>query len=541
MRFRLLAALAALTLTTGIASAQPKDAGPTVEVRLRSVNDLVDKFEYVAGLAGKEDAVKQVRELIKVLSADGKGIEGIDPKQPMGAYVTFAKEVENSPIVVMVPIADKDQFITALKARLDVDAKKADGGTYAVPIQLPQGAKLDLHVRFANGYLYASPKAQDLDVKALVTPKAFFANDDGAVASLRVHLDRIPADLKTFVMGQIELGINTERKKNADTESAAEKRLKNLVFDALLAGFKGLTDDGKELSVKIFADPKTDDLTAEVALTAKSGSATAKNFAALGNKTSLPAGIVASANPVARANVKVAITDGMKKEYAAAIDDLLAEALKKAPADQEQLVKQLIDAVSPTLKAGELDVAASLTGPNAKGHYNAMAAFTVAEGKKIEQLVKDVSVFLGGEADFKFDEAKVDNFNLHKIDVKRNSDALEKAFGTSHVWLAVSDKCIVVSFEPDGATIKAALKAKPAKVAVASFDVSVAKLIPMLQPDLKPDELKALLKDAFGDGNPAGKDTIRVSIEGGDKLSIKLNVKGKALRAFAGAELLKGK
>ncbi len=541
MRFRLFAALAALTLTTGFASAQPKDAGPTVEVRLRSVNDLVDKFEYVAGLAGKDDAVKQVRELIKVLSADGKGIEGIDPKQPIGAYVTLAKDVENSPIVVMIPIADKDQFINALKARLDVDAKKADDGTYAVPLQLPQGAKFDLRVRFANGYLYASPKAQDLDVKALITPKVFFAQDDGAVASLKVHIDRIPADLKTFVMGQLELGINTERKKNADTESAAEKRFKNLVFDALLAGFKGLTDDGKELSVKLFADAKTDEISAEVALTAKSGSATAKNFAALGSKTSVPAGIVASANPVARANVKITITDGMKKEYAAAIDDLLADVLKKAPADQEQLVKQLIDAVGPTLKAGELDIAASLTGPNAKGHYGVMAAFTVAEGKKIEQLVKDVSVFAGGAADFTFDSAKVGDFNLHKIDVKQNSDALEKLFGTSIVWLAVSDKCIAISIEADGATIKKALAAKAIKVSVASFDVSVAKLIPMMQPDLKPDELKALLKDAFGEGSPAGKDTIGVSVEGGDKLSIKFKVKGKALRAFAGLDLLKGK
>lgn len=537
MRFRSLVALAALALTTGVASAQPKDAGPTVELRLRSVNDLVDKFEYVAGLAGKEDAVKQVRELIKVLSADGKGIEGIDPKQPMGAYLTLAKEVESSPFVVMIPIADKDQFVNALKARFDLTAEKGDDGTYKVPVQFVG----ELHMRFTNGYLYASPKVKDLDAKALVTPKAFFANDDGAVASLKVHIDRVPADLRTFVLGQLELGVNTERKKNADNESAAEKRLKNLVFDGVLAAFKGLTEDGKELSVKLFADAKTDDLTAEIALTAKSGTATAKNFAALGTKTSLPAGIVASANPVARANVKIAITEGMKKEYAAAVDDLLAEALKKAPADQEQLVKQLIDAVSPTLKAGELDVAATLTGPNAKGHYSAMAAFTVAEGKKIEQLVKDVSVFLGGEAEFKFDEAKVGDFNLHKIDVKRNSDGLEKVFGTSHVWLAVSDKCIAVSFEPEGTNLKAALKAKPAKVAVASFDVSVAKLIPMLQPDLKPDELKALLKDAFGDGNPAGKDTLRVSIEGGEKLSIKLNMKGKALRVFAGAELLKGK
>src|SRR5436305_5919976 len=172
MRYRLLAAVATTLLATGLASAQP--AEPTVEVRLRSVNDLVDKFEYVAGLAGKEDAVKQVRELIKVLSADGKGIEGIDPKKPMGAYATLAKEVETSPFVVMIPIADEDQFLKALKNRLDVTPEKGDDGTLKVAVPILN----ELHLRFTGGYLYVSQKAKDLDAKALVTPKAFFAKDD---------------------------------------------------------------------------------------------------------------------------------------------------------------------------------------------------------------------------------------------------------------------------------------------------------------------------------------------------------------------------
>ncbi|HEY1189130.1 MAG TPA: hypothetical protein VGE74_15860, partial [Gemmata sp.] len=101
MRFRWLAALAVAALSTGLASAQPKAVEPTVEVRLRSVNDLVDKFEYVAGLAGKEDAAAQVRELIKALSADKKGIEGIDPKKPFGAYAVLEKDVATSPFVIM--------------------------------------------------------------------------------------------------------------------------------------------------------------------------------------------------------------------------------------------------------------------------------------------------------------------------------------------------------------------------------------------------------------------------------------------------------
>src|SRR5437016_4189912 len=100
MRFRWPAACAALFLTSGLAPAQPK--APTVEVRLRSVNDLVDRFEFVAGLAGKEDAVKQVRELIKALGADGKGVEGIDPKKPIGAYAILEKDIATSPFVILV-------------------------------------------------------------------------------------------------------------------------------------------------------------------------------------------------------------------------------------------------------------------------------------------------------------------------------------------------------------------------------------------------------------------------------------------------------
>lgn len=541
MRFRFLAAVAALFLTCGLASAQP-NAGPTVEVRLRSVNDLVDKFEYVAGLAGKEDAVRQVRELIKVLSADGKGIEGIDPKKPIGVYATLAKEIETSPFVVMLPIADEEQFLKAIKTRLDVTPEKGDNGTLKVAVPIIN----ELHLRFTNGYLYVSQKAKDLDEKTLLTPKAYFAKDDGAILSVLVHLDRIPADLRTFVLGQFELGVNEERKKNADNETAAEKKLKNLVFDSIIGGVKGLSDDGKDLSVKLFADPKTDEISAEVTLTAKNGSATAKNFASLGSKSSLPAGIVAAAgNPVARGNVKIAITDGMKKEYATAIDGLLAELVKKAPPDQEEVAKSVVAAIGPSLKAGELDAAAGLLGPDSKGRYQLIGAVGVKDGKGIEKLLKDLvkqfGQFIENEVTFKFDVETVGDFNLHRIDLKNTEAKFDKIFGTGTIWLATSDKHIAFSIEPDGASIRKGLKAKAASVPVVSVDVAVAKLLPLVQPDLKPDELKALLKDAFGDGPTTGKDTINVTIEGGDKLTMKLKVKGKAIRLGASLDLLKGK
>jgi hypothetical protein len=538
MRFRWLAALATIFLTGGLASAQPKDAGPTIELRLRSVNDLLDRFEYVAGLAGKGDDAKNARQFLQAITVEGKGIQGIDPKKPVGAYATLVKEVESSPFVILVPIADQDQFLAALKTHLDVTPEKNDDGTLKAAIPIVN----ELHLRFASGYLYVSPKAKDLDPKAMPKPEAYFAKDDGSAASLVVHIDRIPAELRTFVLGQFELGVNEERKKNAEKESAAEKRLKNLLFDHVVGGAKALAEDGKDLGVRLFIDLKTEELSAEVTLTAKPGSGLAKNFAALEWRKSLSAGIVASASgPVARGSVKLAVADGMKKEYTAAIDAILAEVVKKAGPGEQPVVQQLVDAVGPTLKAGELDAAAALTGPDAKGHYQLLAAAGVTDGKKVEKFAKDVSAMVAGAADFAFDVDKVGDYRLHRIDVNAADEKFEKLFGTKSIWLAVSDKQVAVSIEPEGKTIRKALEAKPAAAPVAAIDASAAKLLPLIRPDLKPDELKALLKDAFGDGGPDGKDRATLLITGGQQLTAKVRISGKAVRLSAGLDLLKGK
>jgi len=120
------AAVAVAVILPGQAPAQ-KPAEPTVEVRLRSVNDLLDKAEYIGGLLDKDEPVKQARGLVKQLSAGGKGVEGIDPARPFGVYAVLTRDAVSSPVVVMIPIADQERFLAALKERLGVIPEKADG------------------------------------------------------------------------------------------------------------------------------------------------------------------------------------------------------------------------------------------------------------------------------------------------------------------------------------------------------------------------------------------------------------------------------
>lgn len=539
MRIRLFGALALVLGLSAATTAQPP--APTVEVRVQSVHTLLDKAEYVAGLGGKEDVVQAVKQILKSLTTEDKGIEGVDPKRPFGLYVTLANDVIGSPVVAMVPIANQDRFVLMLKERLEITPEKAEGGV--LKVNLPEGAKNPVveavYLKFANDYLYVGRSAKDLDAKQLVDPKAYFAKDDNATASLVVRGDRIPAEVKKFIIGQFEIAAAEERKKQGAGKNAVEKATLDWITDSAAGGLKMFLEDTKELSASIFIEPKSDEMALELALTPKSGSAMAKYIAGLAEAKSLPAGIVATTGSVARGSVRFGLTPDLKKNFHKLLDDGFAEMLKNVGDQEKELVERLVKTVGPTLKAGELDAAAALYGPNAKGHYSVVAAAAIKDGKEIEKFVKDVSVFAGGAADFTFDVEKIGDFSLHKIVIQTVPEDVEKIFGTKTVWLGISNTCVAVSVEPDGTAIRAGLKAKAVAVPVANLEVALAKLLPLAAKELKPDEVKALLKDAFGDGGSSGKDTVSLAVSGGGQLSVKGKVKGKGVRLLLGASLLK--
>jgi len=516
------AAVAAAAMLIGAerAAAQPES---TVEVRLRSVNDLLDKAEYVGGVLGKDEPVKQVRELVKQLSADGKGVEGIDPKRPFGAYAILTQDVANSPVVVMIPVADQERILGALKDRVGIVPEKVDGGALKANVPVLN----EVYMRFANGYLYLARDAKHIEAKALANPKSYFTKDDGAVVSVLVHMDRIPKELKELVLGQLELGVQQELKK--EVGNATEKKIKGLVFDSLVGGTKMVIDDAKDASLKVFIDQKGDNLSLEIALTPKAGTPLAKTIAGLSGKSSLPAGIVTTKDTVARGGVKVELTPDMRKQVGTAIDDLIADVVKQA--GDQATAQKVADALLPTLKSGDLDAAIALTGPDAKGRYGFIAAVAVKDGKGIEGLLKEFAPFIpGNEAEVTFDVEKIGSFALHKVIAKGADEEFERIFGTRNVWLAISDDCIAVSIEPDGTAIKAGLKAKPTAAQVFNVDVALAKALPLFEKKLTPDEIKEVLKDAFGSASPNGKDTLSVSVTGGSKLTLRVNVKGKVIR-----------
>jgi len=385
---------------------------------------------------------------------------------------------------------------------------------------------------------------KSLDPKTIPTPQAFFGKDDGSVGSAVLHMDRIPGDLRKFVIGQLELGIAEQRKNGGFDDNPAKKLGFDLFTENALSGIKSFLEDSKDLSLKVFIDEKTDDMSAELTLTAKSGTTLAKNLGNLSGKTSVPAAIVGSAKDAAvRGSVKAAFPEGVKQDLGKLVDTGIDEILKNVPADAKPIAEKALKTLAPTLKSGELDAAFALNGPNSKGQYSLVAAVGVKQGKDIEKLVKDLAAqfgpMIGDAVKFEFDVEKVGSFSLHKITINALPPDAEQLFGTNKIWVATSDDYVAVSVEPDGAAIKEGLKAKPAQVPVLSADVAFSKLVPLIARNLKPDEIKAMMKDAFPNGDPTGKDTLSITITGGNQLTVKGKLKGAGVRMLLGLEQFK--
>lgn len=515
--------LSALVLAlVGFATATAAEpAKPAIEFRLKSVVDLLPVIEYGADLAGQGNAAEQVTAIIKEVVRQKMGLKGVDLTKPVGGYVIVAENVADSPIVLMVPVASEDAFLGALEDDVHFNPKKEADGTYTLTVP---NFPASLHLRFANGYGYVGFRsAAGVAKDKLLDPKDFFAAKQDAAFALNVFLDRIPADLRKVAYGQIELQLNDAIRATNPAEKALQKFLADRVTDMA----KTALMDGEKLSLTLSADPKADDIALELTLTPKAGTTLAKTLGGWADRPSKAAGLAVNAKGAAAA---VAINFGLPSETKAGLNKLidvaLAEALDKADGAGKVLMKQVADALLPTLRAGEFELGAALLGPNEKGKFGGVVGVRTEGGREIKKLAEALSVLLPESiAKIKFDVEKQGFGSYHTI----TSPALANPkLAADAVQLYTSEELFAATLAPDTAALKAMLAAKPAATPMFHVEASVVKLFRLIK-DVEADKLAKMTEEAFGKPVRDGDDTIKLTVSGGKDFRLKLAAKGRAL------------
>jgi len=538
--FRFLALAAFLTLffvpaaTRAAPTAAPvlaKADGPTFILQVQSVEHLLDNAEYIAGLIGRDDDAKQWLGLARKM-AGPKGIEGVDLKRPFLIYGYLNQELVNSDVVVMIPMADKDSFLGLLKKTLSLEVKEEKDGLFSTEAPNNIGT---VYFRFANDYLYATYLKKD-NVAATKIPKPADVMGKGdSVISIGVRIDRLPEEIKKFALGAIEENLSKGKDQAIPNETPKIKALKDKTIDSVAAGVKAILFEGEQITLNIDVDSKKDELSFDFDLTAKKGSALAKDFADYKARKSVAFGGLATRDAAMVMALNLSMPSSVKNILGPAIDDVVKLGIAMIPNQAQTVLEPLVKALMPTLKSGDLDGSFAFLGPNKGDKYTIVMVGKIAGGKDLEKAIKEIvaknadtipiQMFLELDAD------TIGDTKIHRLKMKDGLDeSTKKIVGESDAWLAFRDDAFLLTFGPDAKdALKKALTSAPAAGPVMKMEFAIGQLIAALSAKEEKATKQAAQK-VFG-ANPTG-DTFAMSVDGGESLHVRIAVKGKVLQFF---------
>jgi hypothetical protein len=505
------------------ANEKPADA-PAVVVRAKSLNALLQNMNLVVRLVGQEDAASQIESLVK--SKIGKnGIEGIDPARPFGAYVRFGKGIDDVKGAILIPMTDEKTFL-ALLDNLDVKYTKDKDGIYTHRAN----KNVDLYFRFANDYLYlTSLNTESIQTKNLPDPAKALALPGDAAFAVVARIDQIPDGAKLIALGQLDDVIEAAKKAAVPNETKAQEEFRSaLLTDAHQFG-KSLIREAAEIRFDLDVSEKTKEMTVNFKVTAKPGSDLAKTIKAMGDLKSPLAGIVKD-NVAFQGGVHLAWPKALHAAVGGLIDEVKENGLKGIQTeDKRKQARRLFDAMMPSAKAGEFQIAAAVVGPQAE-RYTFIAALKLKDGDKLAKTAHDLLTEAINEipADkrdkFKLDFASVGPIKIHKFEIPKDGkiDAfLDNVAGDNQLYVAFRDDALFLAIGKEAlTTLKAAVAKKdslPSQPFL--FDFDVARMATLMA---QTDEQKKLAAKLFP---PGENGRVRLAIDGGTSLTSRLQMR----------------
>lgn len=497
--------------------AQPLWAAPTepaVVVRFASVQSMLEKAKVIAKAAGQEDAAAQFLGIVDAFNGP-KGVEGFDLSRPLGVAVTLTENPTESPILLMLPVADEDAALGLLK-RFKLEAEKNDDGSYVLSVP---GLPFTVYFRFAQKYLVVSlQEAANVDPKRLPKVADFLALPQDATMSMTFHVDRVPESLVDLVLGQVEARI-------ADEPSATAKPGEREGQIMAARGLKQLLQEGAELSLVQTVGEGTGEIAFEAAMSARPGTDLFKSIEALRRPAGDVAGRAGSGDADAlRGGASFAVPALILKLVTDAADKGVAEMrLSKRP--QDKLGLPLVEALLPTLKAGLIDVGGRAYA--ADGGVSGVLGLSVRGGKKVEAELKKLEKGLPAKdkAGFRFDVGTAAGLTLHELPLP----AKDNPFGGGPVVIGTGDNLVVIAAGPKArenlkAFASAAPAARPTSGDLISFTLNGKAGMRMFGPTERDPVRAARLKKLAADPERAdGAARARVYATGG-KLRARFSV-----------------
>jgi hypothetical protein len=523
MSFSLFCLLAGLaTYQAPADKAARESTKPTAVLRLASIDRLLANGKYLADSAGHANDWVNVDDAVKNFFPNG--IEGIDPKRPLGLYGSLDPDgsLADSTAVLLVPVSDEKAFVDLLK-RFGLAIEK-DGDVYSFT---PPAVPIPVFFRVSQKYVYATVR----DKKFIATDKLLKPTDvipEGMSddLSFSLYLERVPAAIKQLILGQLELQLSNTKDQEVAGESEAQRAGRKAGVKYMANLITRMIQEGSELGIHVKIDQKVKAIHADLSLGGKPGSALARDITALGNAQSIFAGLEGPDSALSliaqipwpqdiREVFMKAFKDGMDKAQAGATD-----------AKQRELSDKLFKALQPSLNAATFGAALNIRCPRGAKHLTFVAGIEVRDGKQLEGVLRDIlkESPQGKEEKLKLDIETVNGVAIHSIDIASGLDAdARHALGDNPLYLALRNDGLFAGGGEAGLTaLKEALGKAPGKADLLKLEFLLGNFAPFMKDKDGDKSAQAALK-AFPKGSD-GTDLMSLRVQGGSTFKLEFDL-----------------
>ena len=425
------------------------DMQPGVVISMASLEEHLSDMEHLVEAAG----FGQMSGLVRMGAAEY--IRGLDPDQPMGAFLFFKEDTPEPDVLAFVPVTDIEDVLDTLAPFVDIDEDGDD-------IVLTTNDGTEITVREQDGFAFIVEDAEMLANLPANPARSLDELPNQYNISARIFGQRIPEELRQQAIDLIRDGAQAEMDNLGDSPEAELQRAN---FEYSMAQLEAFINDTEEVVVGLSVDEEGNRVLIDMSVIGLPDSRLAKQSAALGQapesrfKGFVLEGSAANFHFSGKMldedvedvqNMIESLTDAAQQQIDEELSGEEAELAKR-------IVGDLIDVIQASVAKGVMNAGGSLM----LNEDSASLAFgtAIAEGAKLEDSVKEIAGYVEKEdvpVEFRFDVRTDNGIRYHEVDVMipDSEEEMRAMFGDKlSVLLGVGDDVLYLAAGKDPADL----------------------------------------------------------------------------------------
>ena len=524
-----LAAAAALAIFTPSATVA---ADPAIVYQAQPIARILEDARATAKLIAGDKADKAFNFGIKLKLGD-KGFLGLDLNRPVLGYIDVTPDLTDTVLVLALPVTNEKDFLEFCERWNKSKPKSLRDGLYEVPAL---NAQLKAVMRVIDGYAYIATGVKDparvLDAKSIVPTAKLYDPTDSSLASGRVYFDRLPKEVRAKAKAELD-----SVKKQLDEAIGGQPGVSIMVFAEpvlkLTERMLDLSEGAKGATLRLDLKPGTADFAATLTVTPIAGSPLEKVVTEMNSTMNGFAGLV---TPDAAAGLRLRMPFDVPEIRDSTVKGL--EALQKVAPNLAfppmiPVIDEFLKGAIRSVKAGPVDVAAVVRGPDQDGFFTHITAITFDDPSGVEKALKKL---ITGTAPqeiqkaIKWDAEKNNGVSIHTFDLalvpeREGGAEFRRIYGPNgKMAFAFAPKAFYSTMGPDAiGAIKAAMALKPAEAPQLDVVINPSRLVKLVQS--ADPQSGAMVAKAVGTDDKLST-MVGLSISGGKELTAKFGFNG---------------